>query len=124
MSMGAAARGGVSGKNIAKLERQFYFYLLIFTLIYTILYAKDDNTITFKNGIGYIRVFTEQQANDDKYGVEIQICAGKENIKLLGTQEEFTVRGCLSKQEMGLVDQRQKSTPWYLKKSLKNKKTV
>lgn len=28
--------------------------------------------MTFKNAIGYIRVSTEQQANDDKYGVEVQ----------------------------------------------------
>lgn len=28
--------------------------------------------MTFKNAIGYIRVSTEQQANDDKYGIEVQ----------------------------------------------------
>lgn len=27
---------------------------------------------TFKNAIGYVRVSTEQQANDDKYGVDVQ----------------------------------------------------
>ena len=28
--------------------------------------------VTFKNAIGYIRVSTERQADDDKYGIEVQ----------------------------------------------------
>ena len=28
--------------------------------------------MTFKNAIGYIRVSTERQADDDKYGIEVQ----------------------------------------------------
>ena len=27
---------------------------------------------SFKNAIGYIRVSTEQQAKDDKYGIDVQ----------------------------------------------------
>ena len=28
--------------------------------------------MTFKNAFGYIRVSTERQADDDKYGIEVQ----------------------------------------------------
>jgi DNA invertase Pin-like site-specific DNA recombinase len=42
---------------------------------------------TFKNAIGYIRVSTEQQAKDDKYGIEVQ----KQAILLYANENGYNI---------------------------------
>ena len=68
----SGSEGGVSRKISAKIKRLIYTYLLTITFTYAILYARGDLMMTFKNAIGYIRVSTERQADDDKYGIEVQ----------------------------------------------------
>lgn len=64
--------GGGAEKYPQKIKRLIYTYLLTITFTYAILYARGDLMMTFKNAIGYIRVSTERQADDDKYGIEVQ----------------------------------------------------
>ena len=42
---------------------------------------------TFKNAIGYIRVSTEQQAGDDKYGIDVQ----KQAILLYANENGYNI---------------------------------
>lgn len=42
---------------------------------------------TFKNAIGYIRVSTEQQANDDKFGIDVQ----KQAILLYANEHHYNI---------------------------------
>lgn len=42
---------------------------------------------TFKNAIGYIRVSTEQQANDDKFGIDVQ----KQSILLYANEHHYNI---------------------------------
>ena len=41
----------------------------------------------FKNAIGYIRVSTEQQASDDKYGIDVQ----KQAILLYANENGYSI---------------------------------
>ena len=43
--------------------------------------------MTFKNAIGYIRVSTERQADDDKYGIEVQ----KQTILLYANDNGYNI---------------------------------
>lgn len=70
--MPAAARAGQAEKYPQKIKRLIYTYLLTITFTHAILYVRGDLMMTFKNAIGYIRVSTERQADDDKYGIEVQ----------------------------------------------------
>jgi DNA invertase Pin-like site-specific DNA recombinase len=69
------AGGGECRKHTRKIKRTFYINPLTFAFTCAILNATSKEVSpmqTFKNAIGYVRVSTEQQAKDDKFGIDVQ----------------------------------------------------
>lgn len=73
---GRLCSGGVSGFTTRQNKKeQFCKNLLTFAFTYAILNTTSKEVLsmqTFKNAIGYVRVSTEQQAKDDKFGIDVQ----------------------------------------------------